>query len=174
MHSRELLLLALNAALFNIAWLLCVLGGNQVALVTAVLLLVFHIVIVSGVYQEIFFIAGVTVLGYTIDSILFASNVLVSQSEYNLAPIWLLALWICFSTTLNHCFRMLQKRLRLAAILGAIAGTSSYLAGIRLSDVDFGMPVVQVAATLAIIWVVLFPLLMGIAGRFHQSFFSKA
>ena len=174
MHSKELLLLALNAVLFNVAWLLCVLGGNQVALTTAVLLVAFHIVFVSGVYQEMFFIAGVTALGYTIDSIIFANKILISPSEYSLAPLWLLALWMCFSTTLNHCFRVLQKRLRLAALLGAIAGTSSYLAGVRLSEVEFGQSITLVGVTFAVIWAILFPLLMSMAGRFRQAFFAEA
>lgn len=182
MHSKDALLLALNAVLFNVAWLLCVIGGDQIAILTAMVLLAIHLSLVANAYQEVFFIAGIAVLGYAIDSVLFASEILIGETplvaignaSFSLAPLWLFALWFCFSTTLNHCFRFLHQRIPLAVLLGAFAGTTSYLAGIRLSGVEMGGSFIQVTLTLVIIWGVLFPSLMVAAKHFSQKYPREA
>ena len=172
MHSRELILLTLNAILFNVAWLLCVLGGDFVALITAMVLLVFHLLIVSRVSQEFLFIIGVGIVGFIIDVLVFRSGLLLRANGISFPPLWLLALWICFATTLNHCFRFLQQRLGLAAVAGAVSGTASYIGGARLSGVQLGVDFPIAVLTLAALWLCLFPLLMLAAREFSNVYFS--
>ena len=173
MHSKQLLRLTINGILFNVAWLACVLGGNQIAIVAALLMLTIHLLYISDAPQELLFIAAVSVFGFTLDNILFITNVLVNPESAGLAPIWLLGLWLCFSTTLNHCFRFLHYRLGFAAILGAISGTLSYLTGVRLSDVEFGMDLPLVILVVGIEWLIIFPLLIWIAQNFTARFFRE-
>lgn len=173
MHSKQLLRLTINGILFNVAWLACVLGGNQIAIIAALLMLAIHLAYISDVPQELFFIAAVSVFGFSLDNILFITNVLVNPEGAGLAPIWLLSLWLCFATTLNHCFRFLHYRLGLAAILGAISGTLSYFTGVRLSGVEFGVELPVVIVVLFVEWLIVFPLLIWGAQKFTARFFSE-
>ena len=79
-----------------------------------------------------------------------------------LAPFWLSCLWPVLATTMMHAFSGLQKHLLMAAVLGAVGGTLSYLAGTRLTDVAFGSPVAGPVA-IGLLWAALFPMLARVA-----------
>ena len=53
-------------------------------------------------------------------------------SALGVPPLWLIGLWAAFATLLPICFRWLFNRLWLAAILGAVSGTVSYVSGGKL------------------------------------------
>ncbi|UPG92209.1 DUF2878 domain-containing protein [Luteibacter aegosomaticola] len=44
------------------------------------------------------------------------------------APLWILALWACFATTIDRSLRVVRGRPWLAAALGAVGGPMAYLA----------------------------------------------
>jgi len=169
-HRKQFLIKLLNAILFNVAWLLCVLGGNQVAIASATALLLLHFLLISKVHMEFIFILVVAFIGFSIDSFLFSAGVLVDQSSSSLAPWWLLALWLCFATTLNHCFQFLHQRLLLAAILGPLSGTLSYLSGANLSGLSYGVGFPVVVAIHIVCWAILFPLFIVMARKFSQYY----
>ncbi len=166
MHSRELLLKVLNGVLFNIAWLCCVLGGNQLAVATAAVFLAAHFLIVTDSYAELLLIALIAAAGIAIDMLWFVFGVLVNADGSDLVPLWLCALWLCFATTLSHCFSFLQERLKLAAVVGGLAGAINYLAGVRLSDVELGVSMPLAFVLLLALWALLFPALLFAARTF--------
>ena len=57
-----------------------------------------------------------------------------SNSFETFAPIWLLSLWIAFSTTLNHSMNWLFNSPLIALAAGLLLVPLSYVAGITLSD----------------------------------------
>lgn len=105
---------------------------------------------------------GVSLIGLTIDQILFAAGVFLSPTSVAFAPLWISCLWPVLATTLMHAFSALQSRLILASIAGAIGGGMSYIAGTRLSDVDFASPLWG-PVFMAALWSFLFPLLLMVA-----------
>lgn len=75
-------------------------------------------------------------------------------------PLWLIGLWGAFATLLPICFRWLFNRLWLAAILGALSGTLSYVSGGKLGAL--------VVASDGLVWIALewglaLPLLVWLA-----------
>lgn len=81
------------------------------------------------------------------------------------APVWMVALWSNFATTLNVSLRALRERLLIAAILGAVGAPAAYYAGGQLGAVEFGEPAMALAA-IAVGWAVMTPVLFVAARRF--------
>ena len=76
------------------------------------------------------------------------------------APLWILTLWACFSTTIGRSLQFTQTRPWLGALLGAVGGPLAYLAAARgWQAVQFtGTPVLYLT-WLAATWGVAIPLL---------------
>ena len=73
-------------------------------------------------------------------------------------------MWMLFATTLNVTFRRLRNKPWLAALLGAIFGPLSYLAGSAAGAVELTQPLAAYAA-LGTAWAVAFPGLLFLAGQ---------
>jgi hypothetical protein len=152
-----------NAVLFQLGWFACILGGNVFAIPAAAIILICHWFFISrdiAEWRSIFIIAFA---GSVIDSILFSTYVFIDGSDRYLAPLWLICLWLIFATTPNYTFRWLQKRTIVSVVLGAVAGPLSYLAGIKLNAVEFGIPSSQALLLLGVIWAIFFPVSLWLA-----------
>lgn len=156
-----------NAALFQVGWLSCVLGGNTIALVATLSILSAHFIFFSRQYQEWSLITAVGLLGFIIDSILVALGVLSFEPTGLFIPLWLLCLWILFACTLNHSLSWLKRWPLLAVLLGAIAGPSSYFAGSQLAGVELSTPLLFSLSLIAIIWATLLPALLKVFHYFE-------
>ncbi len=107
------------------------------------------------------------IIGTWFDSFLVAMSwVAYPSGQFSpfLAPFWIITMWMLFATTLNRSMGWLRGRFALAALLGAIAGPGSYIAGQKLGGIEFVDPGAAIVA-LAIGWAVLMPLLMMLAER---------
>jgi hypothetical protein len=69
----------------------------------------------------------------------------------DLAPYWMLSLWIAFATTLNHSLRWLMNRPVAAALAGAIGGPLAYLAGAKLGALSIVAPATTLPL-IALLW----------------------
>jgi hypothetical protein len=154
-----------NALLFNLSWLAIVLTQSPVIapLVVAMHLLLHGVVIGAG-HGELRLIAGVTLGGAILDQALFRAGVFNLAGQPALAPLWLACLWPVFATTLMHSFAVLQNRIVLAAACGAVGGALSYIAGVRLSAIEFASTLWG-PVLLALLWAAIFPLLLQVAAR---------
>ena len=145
-----------NVLLFQSGWCLCVMERGPLALAATPLLLLLHAYWTRGERFEWRVIAAVTLIGVIQDFTLIQLGVLqVSTQPW--PPLWLVAIWLLFATTLNQSLRWLQHRYLLAAILGAIAGPLSYLAGERLGALQIDHDLLPV---LSFTWGVTLPCFM--------------
>jgi hypothetical protein len=95
--------------------------------------------------------------GICIDAILMQLGIF----QFAVFPLWLLLIWVGFIWTLGHSLKMLRKLpIAVLAPLGAVAGTSSYLAGWRFGAVAFPLGVMTTGLILVIIWALLLPLMV--------------
>jgi hypothetical protein len=74
------------------------------------------------------------------------------------------ALWALLGTTLNVSMGWLKRRALLAALMGAVAGPLSYVAGVRLGAAHF-VDADRALLLLAIGWALAMPALMALAER---------
>ena len=160
-----------NAAVFQIGWLCCVLAGANhlpwLGTLTALLIVAWHVSHAHRPRNELLLILSAGAIGAIWDSLLvyagwlqYPSGTLIEGT----APHWIIAMWLLFATTLNVSFRWLKDRLLLAALLGAFAGPAAYFAGYKLGGVQITEFTTAMTA-LALGWAVFMPLLMRISNH---------
>ena len=81
-------------------------------------------------------------------------------------PLWLVAMWALFATTLNVSMKWMKGKYLIAAIIGAIGGPLAYYAGHRLGAVEF-TDAATVLPLIAVGWSIIMPALMALSDRFN-------
>jgi hypothetical protein len=158
-----------NAIAFKLAWLSAMVGGAR-ALPGLVIIGVFtaiaiHLWRAAEPRRELTLIVLTGFIGLAWDSVMVAAGWLSYPNGVivaGLAPYWIVAIWMLFATTLNVTFRWLHDRLLLAALLGAVFGPASYLAGSAAGAVELVEPLAALLA-LGVAWAFLMPGLLLVA-----------
>ena len=163
----------LNFLACQLAWSACVLGGaNDRAVegtLVAAAVVALHLALAKRAAPEALLIAAASVIGLVWDSLLVAVGLIAYPTGHlapGLAPYWIVALWAVFATSLNLSMGFLKGRLWLAALVGAVGGPLSYLAGGRLGGLEMSDPVLALGAQ-GIGWALLLPLLSHLANRWN-------
>lgn len=152
-----------NGVLFNISWLVIVLGESAViASGQVVLHLALHFYFLGRGMAELRLVALIAAGGYALDQVLFFAGVFTQAGQSSLAPLWMHCLWPVFATTLCHAFAGFTNRPLLASIVGGTSAALSYIAGVRLTAVEFGDPLWG-PLIIGLLWAILFPLLLRLA-----------
>jgi len=158
-----------NIVLFNISWVAIVLSQSPlVAPLIVGIHLLLHWHFMGKGKDELRLIGGVTLCGVVLDQLLFQAGVFNIAGQPAMAPLWLSCLWPVFASTLMHSLVVFQNRIVLAAVCGALGGAMSYIAGVRMSAVDFTSPFWG-PVLLGILWAVIFPLLAQVAARLQSQ-----
>lgn len=167
--------IGLSMVIFQAAWFACVIGAahdrpylGASACVTAVLI---HIASVKEKALEACVVLAALIIGVLWDSVMASLWIIHYASPdpiAGLAPIWILALWALFATTLREPLRWLHGRPILAAVFGALGGPLSYGAAAKLGACTFADPS-QALTVLAIGWGVMVPLLIECARRIGRA-----
>lgn len=129
--------LLFNLIGFETGWLLCLLGGSWIALVTGLLLIGGHLRFIAypGEWRLLVGFAG---LGLVLDgslTLLGGFDFSGHTQIFGLLPLWLWMLWPLFATLLRHSLAWLWRFPLLAATGGALSGPLSYYGGSVLANV---------------------------------------
>jgi hypothetical protein len=160
-----------NFVLFQLGWFTCVLGaahGMPWAGVAAALVIVaWHLARAPRPRPELTLLVIAAAIGFAWDSALVA----LGWIEYpngalipGTAPVWIVAMWVVFATTLNVSLGWLKRSLPLALLFGAVGGPLAYVAGGKLGGLSFLQQTPALIA-LALGWALITPLLLRIADR---------
>lgn len=164
-----------NLLAFQVGWWGVVLSaahghpGWGLALVAA--LLGGHLRWVRPRRSEVLLIALVSLIGFALEGLILASGWVgygLGGSSSDLAPLWMVALWANFATTLNVSLRFLRGHPWLAAALGGLGGPLAYWGGAGLGAMSFPDLGTGLAA-LALVWALVTPLLVALAARLEQG-----
>jgi len=154
---------------FQIGWFGCVLNAaaGRPLTGTAIALLVIAVALwrTRDRRGELVLLSLAAAIGTLCDSLFVMSSRLHYGSgalQPPLPPLWDIALWPLFASTLNGALGWLRERLTLAALLGAVGGPLAYVAAARLGAVQLGAPS-STLLMLAGAWSVLTPLLLALA-----------
>ena len=157
----------LNFPMFYLGWFACVVGAARghlwlgPAVVAALLLL--HLALTSDPEREARLIVMIGLFGFAVDT-LQASAGLYAFTHTSvvpwLCPLWMVALWMVFATTLNSSLAWLAGRYRLAAALGALCGPVSYVAGARLGAIELSANTLVSLFGIAFVWALAMPALL--------------
>ncbi len=167
--SRNLL----NFVAFQLAWFACVLGGAHDRVVAGTLavatVVALHLVIAPQPGPEARLVAIVTAIGLAWDSLIISLGLMsypAGTFSPGVAPVWILAMWALFATTLNLSMGWLKGNPWLAVAFGAVGGPLAYLAGKKLGGVEMSDPALALLVQ-GLGWAVMMPLLLRLAARLN-------
>ncbi|MET4696009.1 DUF2878 domain-containing protein [Endozoicomonas lisbonensis] len=134
-------------AVFNLFWLVTVIGQTQYIWLSCGMLLISWWYIRGGFP----FAVSLALPGIVMDVSLAHIGVYAFDEAF---PVWLVVLWLGFSTFL-WCIRksILARAPVIIVALGCVGGTVSYLAGERLGAVTLALGLMKSAGIVAICWV---------------------
>lgn len=171
-------LMLLNVIAFQLLWWLCVLSpahGWEVLVLFVTLLYTWaHLRWVES-SQQLWPLLLTAVVGCLLDQYLFRMDWVKFPHQQDMLayiPLWMMALWLGFATTLNLSMHWLQHRLLLATLLGAIFGPIAYLGAEKMGAVVL----TQLPTSLVLVaveWAIALPLLLYIRRRFNQQMGSR-
>jgi len=162
----------LNFAMFYLGWFACVVGAARghlwlgPAMVAAFLFV--HLSLAANRAQETRLVLVIGFFGFVVDTLQASAGLYAfthSRVAPWLCPLWMVALWMIFATTLNASMAWLAGRFGLAAALGALCGPVSYLAGARLGAIELSSNPLASLGGIAIVWAVAMPALLAIRDR---------
>gem|GEM_PF-125328 len=165
--NGRVLLKILNAALFQLTWFGCVLGGARGEWwwgAVGVTALVLYSRWQTTLARDLRFVVALVAVGFVLDSLWATSGVLdfggeahsvaLAGFELRVAPVWILLLWSGVGLTLMHSLGVFVPRPWLGAIMAGGASVPSYLAGERLGGVIIPEP--YALGIIICVWATLF------------------
>ncbi len=148
----SLKLIVLDAARFQLVWWLLILQGNEAVWLASLVLIAQLSVSRRRIYDGVFMLA-IAMPGLLLDSLLNYGGALV----FTELPLWLALLWCHFGLS---CLYSLQPMWRWSwlsvALVGAIGGSGSYIAGLKLGAVSSNWSETTLLLVLAPLWALVF------------------
>ncbi len=160
----------INFILFQLAWFSCVIGAAKgmpwLGVVVTLATVIWHLTQAKAIKPEAMLILSALAIGASYDQILLSLN-LVTYVHHGwdvaFAPVWILALWVAFSTILNVSLRWMRGKHLIAIAFGAIGGPLAYLGAEKLGAVTLYGASSYIA--LSVGWAIITPLLLLISIR---------
>jgi len=163
--------LAVNIVLFQAACFTSVIGAAHgrvwLGLLAIAVAVAWHLARAPQPLRELGLLAIATAIGLVFETMMLNAGLTrySSGATLGLAPLWMVAMWMLFATTLNVALRGLRERTWLAALLGAIGGPLAYFGGERLGALQFVDPRALSLLAIALGWALLAPVLLRVAAR---------
>jgi hypothetical protein len=127
-----------------------------------------HLYLAPSPRRELPLILLSILVGVLFESLLMASGWVRASPALlvgSVLPLWMVALWAVFATTLNVSLRALRHRYWLAALIAAVGAPMAYAAGAAMGAMQW-VETVPALLFVALGWAFLLPLLMRTAQRF--------
>lgn len=161
-----MLTLLADIVLFQLAWFAAVWGGANgfdfVGTCPALALFALHILRHQRRSYDVTIITGTILFIGVITELLIMKIGLLTYSgataSSHFPPLWILGLWLSFSTLPEGALSWLTGRVGLQMIAGAIGGGASYYAGARLGAAQLQGDPLGAVAGIALLWAVALPL----------------
>ncbi len=164
-------MIIINFILFQLAWFACVIGASigmpwLGVLVTAIAL-TWHLYQAKDAKSELILMLFALLIGAAFDQSMLSLGYIsyVNNGWSNaIVPVWILALWLGFTSTLNVSLRWMRGKYLIAIVFGAIGAPLAYLSAEKLGAVMLHGATSFTA--LSIGWAIITPLLLLLSSRF--------
>ena len=107
-------------------------------------------------------------IGFALDTLWVQAGLLAYAMPWpsqELAPFWIMLLWLAMALVLNHSMSVFKGRLLLIGLLAGVGSPMSYYAGSRFGAVEWLAPAWQVVLATGLSWALLLPALFWLARR---------
>jgi hypothetical protein len=161
----------INFGLFQLGWFIAIWGAAHQKLLPSMIAiaLILMIYIIQARYKKEAFILLLLImlLGPIFDQCLLSFGLIEYKSQFSeyIVPIWIVALWGLFATTLNISLSWLKHYKLLAVLFGLIGGPLAYIAAEKLNAIQLMNS--YALLVLALGWALLTPLSFVIAKRWN-------
>ncbi len=166
------MLRVINFILFQLAWLSCVIGAAKnlpwLGVIFTALILVWHFSYAKQPGRELSLILIALSVGACFDQLMLSMQWVNYQAHgwsSTFVPVWILALWGAFASTLNVSLAWMQGRYFVSTLFGASGGPLAYFGAQNLGAVSLSGPAAYIA--LAVGWALITPALVHIATHFN-------
>ena len=150
-----------NIIFFNLMWVGLVIGRESLLGLTVPMVLIYSAILVFIEIIKIQQLLVPAALGIAIDSILTVFGIFDFGDTTLLIPLWLVTLWIAFSTTLTQSLKFIGNNWLITVTSGAVFLPFNYAVGERLGAVTFTENYFLTVFIIGIIWSVCLPLLFA-------------
>jgi len=171
-------MLIINIIPFLIAWFACVLSASKglpwLGVMITALVLCWHLYQAKNVKMELLLMLCALIIGAAYDqSMLSLGYISYFNNGWSnaIVPVWILALWLAFTSTLNLSLRWMRSKHLIAVIFGAIGGPLAYLGAEKLGAVVLHGATSYIA--LSIGWAVITPLLLLLSSHFDGLVYTS-
>ena len=161
-----------NLALFKAGWFAVVFFAAAqlpaAATIAAIVVVALHLWQSPNRKAEFTLVAISALVGFGWESLLVAAEVLQYDTGSLIpgtAPLWIVAMWMLFATTLNVGMRWLRRSPMIAIMAGLVGGPLAFLAGQGAGAVTLSEPVYSVMI-IGLGWGLLLPILVTVARRY--------
>ena len=161
----------INFGLFQLGWFISIWGAaHQTLLVSMMaigLILMIHIIQARHKKEAAILLLMIMVLGPIFDQCLLSLGLIEYKSQFSeyIVPIWIVALWGLFASTLNISLSWLRHYKILAVLFGLIGGPLSYIAAEKLNAIQLMNSYALIAIALG--WALLTPLSLLMAEKWN-------
>ena len=119
--------------------------------------------------REIKVILAAAVVGLIVETFFLHAGIIDYAAEDllwgYLPPLFMIGLWLAFSTTFKTSLFWLHSRILLSAGIGFLVSGPSYYAGEKLGALILARPYLESLSLIGIVWCVAFPLLLFLSRR---------
>tara|TARA_B100001146_G_C16069088_1_gene385569 strand:- start:321 stop:725 length:405 start_codon:yes stop_codon:yes gene_type:complete len=112
----------------NLAWIGCVIGREQTIWLIGPLVITYAAFLISTGTINLSQIAIPAMIGISVDSVLTLSGIYQFENTSLILPLWLIILWIAFSTTLTSSLSILWRHKIMVIAIGGTGMPINYLA----------------------------------------------
>jgi len=164
-------MMIINVILFQVSWFACVMGAANSLPYTGIIvtagILAWHLMQAKAPKTELWLMGSALALGASFDQALLSFNMVTYMHNgwsSSIVPVWILGLWLGFSTILNVSLRWMRNQHLVAILFGFVGGPLAYLSAEKLGAVVMLSNNSYVA--LALGWAIMTPTLLFISKRF--------
>lgn len=166
-------MLITNFILFQLAWFACVMGAANnlpwLGVVVTLAALAWHFFHSQHPKSELLLILAALCIGGLFDQFMLAMSWVNYQAhgwDTGLVPVWILALWMAFASTLNMSLAWMQGRHLIAVLFGGSGGPLAYFGAENLGAVSLTSSTSFIA--LGVGWAIITPLLLVLADKLNK------
>lgn len=162
-----------NIVGFYLCWWASIFGAANnyffIGPIFVILFLFFHFFYVINQRKEIIFILICFFIGLFIDTFFLRFNVIYYKGyfpdNFNIAPLWVVSLWMCFGSSISHSFKWIKGNYILLFFLGAFSGPLIYVSATKLEVLYFHYAVYVNLIIVSIAWGLFLPLVVYISDK---------
>jgi hypothetical protein len=162
---------------FQFVWFTCALGAAQgwsaPGIIAASLFIATVLAMKRRTLSECLTILACGAVGLVAESVLVSAGFVrfaASWPSSQLAPAWIVALWLAFGVTLPGLAALLGHRLFIkGSFSGLVAGPLAYWAGERLGALEIAAGAQLTYLAIGLIWAIALPFLLLLQQRLHPA-----